>query len=151
MIWQWYQTVFAPGSFNNNITLAQNDLFSPVLGHFLEFGPSNQLHIAYKCFPSFGNTTRSRRIIQMSQKRIFEWSKEPKKRFLAVFLSLVCWSDLIWHIVIALYVFQLWAALPGHMGSFKDHKNAFLDDPKSQKRGFWPFTWVWSVGSSWYW
>ena len=33
-------------------------------------------------------------------------------------------------------VFQLWTTLLGHEGSFKDHKNAFLNDPKSQKRGF---------------
>ena len=30
------------------------------------------------------------------------------------------------HIVIVLNVFQLWATLPGHEGSFKDHKNAFF-------------------------
>ena len=55
---------------------------------------------------------------------------------LAIFLSLVCWIALILHIVIVLNVFQLSAMLPGHEGSFKDHKNAFLNDPKSQKRGF---------------
>ena len=32
-----------------------------------------------------------------------------------------------------------------HAGSFKNHKNAFLNDPKSQNRGFWPFSGVWSV------
>ena len=37
------------------------------------------------------------------------------------------------HIVIVLNVFQLSAMLPGHEGSFKDHKNAFLNDPKGQK------------------
>ena len=56
-----------------------------VLGHFLEFGLLDQLDIAYcdstKCFLTFGNVTRSLRII-------------------------------------------------------KDYKNAFLNDPKSQKRGF---------------
>ena len=30
--------------------------------------------------------------------------------------------------------------LPGHVKSFKDRKNAFLNDPKGQKRGFWPFS-----------
>ena len=44
--------------------------------------------------------------------------------------------------------FQLSAMLPGHEGSFKDRKNAFLNDPKAQKRGFWPFSGVWSVGST---
>ena len=80
----------------------------------------------------------------------FEWSKEPKWRFLAVFWSLVCWTDLILHIVIVLNVFQLLATLPCHEGSFKNHKNAFLNDPRSKKRGFWPFSGVWSVGSTWY-
>ena len=71
-----------------------------------------------------------------------------KKRFLAVFLSLVCWIDFILHIVIVSNVFQLSAALPGHEGSFKKYKNAFLNDPKSQKRGFWSFSGVGSVGST---
>ena len=35
------------GSFNNNITLGQNDLFWPVLGHFFNFGSLDQLHIPY--------------------------------------------------------------------------------------------------------
>ena len=61
-------------------------------------------------------------IIQKSEKCIFEWSKEPKKWFLAVFLSLVCWIDLILHIVIVLNVFQHVATLPCHEGSFKNHE-----------------------------
>ena len=69
-------------------------------------------------------------------------------RFLAIFLSLVCWIDLILHIVIELNVFQLSPMLPGHEGSFKDIKNAFLNDPKAQKRGFWLFSGVWSVRST---
>ena len=130
--------------------MAQNEVFS----HFLQIGWSDQLDIAYcdstERFRPFCNITRSCRIIQKSKKCIFEWSKEPKKRFLVIFCSLVCWVDLILHIVIVLNVFQLSATLPGHVGSFKGHKNAFLNDPKSQKRGFWPFSWVWSVGSTWY-
>ena len=47
--------------------------------------------------------------------------------------------------MIELNVFQLSAMLPGHDGSFKDHKNAFLNDPKGQKRGFLPFYRVWLV------
>ena len=35
-----------------------------------------------------------------------------------------------------------------HAGSFKNQKNAFLNDPKSQNRVFWPFSVVWSVGST---
>ena len=50
--------------------------------------------------------------------------------------------------MIELNVFQLFAMLPGHEGSFKDHKNAFLNDPKSKKSGFWPFSGVKSVGST---
>ena len=123
-------------------------------GHFLNFGTSDGLCIAYydctKCSTAFANVTRSQRVIQKSQKCIFEWSKEPKKRFLVIFCGLVCWVDLILHIVIVLNVFQLSATLPGHEGSFKDHKNAFLNDPKSQKRCFRPFSWVWSVGLTWY-
>ena len=52
------------------------------------------------------------------------------------------------HIKIVLNEFQHSATLPGHEGSFKDHKNAFLNDPKGQERGFWPFIGVWSVGST---
>ena len=89
-------------------------------------------------------------IIQKSKKCIFEWSKEPKKRFLVIFCSLICWMDLTLHNVIVLNVFQHSTTLPDHEGSFKCHKNAFLNDPKSQKRGFWPFSGLWSVGSTWY-
>ena len=55
---------------------------------------------------------------------------------------------MILHILIVLNVFQLSATLPGHEGSFKNYKNAVLNDPKRQKRGFWPFSGVWSVGST---
>ena len=125
-----------------------------VFGHFLEFGLLDRLDIAYcdstKCFPTFCNIVSSWGIIQRSQKCIFEWSKEPKRRVLAIFWSLDCWIDLILHIVLVLNVYQRSAMLPGHEGSFKDHKNAFLNDPKGQKRGFWPFSGVWSVWSTWY-
>ena len=80
-----------------------------VFDHFQEFGLLDWLDNAYcertKRFPTIGNVTRSWWIIQRSQKCIFEWSKRPKKRFLAIFLSLVCWIDLILHIVIVLNVF----------------------------------------------
>ena len=125
-----------------------------VFCHFLEFGTSDGLDIVYydstKCFPAFDNITRSWRIIQMSQKCIFEWSKEPKMRFLAILWTLVCWIDLILHNVIVINVFQHSTTLPDHEGSFKCHKNAFLNDPKSQKWGFWPFSGLWSVGSTLY-
>ena len=51
--------------------------------------------------------------------------KGQKSVFLAIFWSLVCWIDLILHIVIVLNVFQLPAKLPGHEGSFKDNKKHF--------------------------
>ena len=64
-------------------------------GHFLDFGTSEGLDIAYhdsaKCFLTFG-------------------------------------YDI------------------AYAGSFKNHKIAFLNDPKCQKRSFWPFSGVWSVG-----
>ena len=132
------------------IQRAKNEVF----GHFLEFGLLDQLDIAYcdstKWSTTFGDVTRSRRIIQRSQISILEWSKWPKMRFLAIFLSLVCWIDLILHIVIVLNVYQHSAMLPGQAGSFKNQKNAFLNDPKSQKRGFWPFSGLRSVGLTWY-
>ena len=111
-----------------------------VFGHYLEFGLLDWLDIAYNditiCFPPFGNTTRSRRIIQKSQISIFEWSKVPKMRFLAIILSLVCWIDLILHMMIEQYDFHHSATLPVHDGSFKSPKKAFLKDPKCQKWGF---------------
>ena len=125
-----------------------------VFGHFQEFGLLDRLDIAYcdrtQCFPAFGNINRSWRTIQKSHKSIFEWSKVQKKRFLAIFWSLVCWIDLILHIVIELNVFQHLATSPGREGPFKNRKNPFLNDPKCQKRGFWPFSGVRSVGSTWY-
>ena len=63
-----------------------------------------------------------------------------------VLVCLVCWNDLIPHIVIVLNVFQLSAMLPALEGSFKKHNNGFLNDPKSQKGSFWPFSGVWSTG-----
>ena len=111
-----------------------------ICGQFLDLGLLGWLDIAYydrsKCVLSFGNTTRSWRIIQKAQKSIFEWSKVPKMRFLAIILSLVCWIDLILHMMIGLYDFFHSATLPVHEGSFKSPKKAFLDDPKWQKWGF---------------
>ncbi len=89
-----------------------------VFGHFLEFGLLCRLDIAYcdgtKCFLTFGNVTRSWRIIQRSEKCIFEWSKVPKMRFLAIFLSLEPRMDLILHIMIIQNVFHHLAVIRGH-------------------------------------
>ena len=57
-------------------------------------------------------------------------------RFLAIFRSLVCWIELILHIMIELNVFQHLAKSPGREGPFKNHKNPFLNDPKGKKEGF---------------
>ena len=144
------------GSFKNQKNAFLNDPKSQkeVFGHFLEFGLLDRLDIAYcdstKCLPTFGNVTRSSWIIQKSLKCIFEWSKEPKRRFLAIFSSLVCRIDLILHIVVVLNILQHVPTRLGHEGSFKNHRKMFLNDQKSKKRGFWPFSWVWSVGSTWY-
>ena len=54
-------------------------------------------------------------------------------RFLAIFRCLACWIDLVLHIVIVLNVLLHVASVPGHAGSFKIHKNPFLNDQKSQK------------------
>ena len=76
----------------------------------------------------------------------FEWSIQCWVNF----SSLINWMDFILHILIPLSSLNDLATLPGHGGSFKNQENAVLNDPKSQKRGFWPFSWVWSVGSTWY-
>ena len=70
-------------------------MIHPVIGHFLEFSPSDHLDIAYL------DSTRG--------------------------------CSQFGHDI-------------AHAGSFKSHKNAFLNDPKSQKRGFWPFSGLRSVG-----
>ena len=111
-----------------------------VFGHFLEFGLLDLFDIAYcdstKCFPTTGNVTRSWRIIQRSQKRIFEWSKRSKKSFFAIFWSLVCLIEMILHVVIVLNVLHRSATLLGHEGLFTDHKNAFWMIQKAKKEVF---------------
>ena len=65
--------------------------------------------------------------------------ERAKKEGFGHFLENVFWIDLILYIVIVITVFQLSARLPGRERSLKNQKNAFLNDPKSQNRGFWPF------------
>ena len=71
---------------------AKNEAF----GHYLEFGLLDWLDIAYDdrilCFPPFGNITRSWRIIQKSQKSIFEWSEVPNLE-----LGLSDWLDILYY------------------------------------------------------
>ena len=60
-----------------------------VFGRFLDLGLLDRLDIAYFdrtiCFPTFSNTIRSWWVILKPSKCVFEWSKVPKNRFLAVF------------------------------------------------------------------
>ena len=72
------------------------------------------------------------------------------KQVFAIFSSLAPPMDLILYIMIVLNVFQHLTTLPDYEGSFKCHKYAFLNDPKRQKRGFWPFSGLRSVQSTWY-
>ena len=55
---------------------------------------------------------------------------------------------MILQIAIVINGFGHWATLPDHGGSFKRYKNAFLNDPNGLKRGYWPFSQVWSVRST---
>ena len=90
-IWQHYQVMKDHSKVSRKhfwmIQSAKNEVF----GHFLEFGLLVRLDIAYfdgtKCFLTFGNDTRWWRIIQKSQKCIFEGSKEPKKEVFDHFLG----------------------------------------------------------------
>ena len=100
-----------------------------VFGHFLDLGLLDWLGIAYydktRCVSTFGNTTRSWGVIQKSPESIFECCEVPKMRLLAIILSLVCWIDLILHMMIEFYVFHHSATLPGHEGSFKSLKKYY--------------------------
>ena len=79
-------------------------------GGFLDLGLLDRLGIAYddrnKWVPTFRNHNSSWMIIQKCQKCIFEWSKVPKRRFLALFLGLVCWIELALYIVFVLNTLQ---------------------------------------------
>ena len=65
-------------------------------------------------------------IIQRSENFKFEWSKEPKMSFLAIFLSLVHRIDLILHILMELFGVH-------HLGII----SAMLDHSKISKMPFW--------------
>ena len=68
--------------------------------HFLEFALLDRLDIAYcdstKCVLTFGNVTRSWRIIQTSRKCIIEWSKGPKMRFSGFRIDGSTWHCIWW-------------------------------------------------------
>ena len=117
-------------------------------GHFHLFGQLDWLDIANcdrtKCSPTLGKVNRSWMIIQKPQKTSL-WL-----RFLVIFINLVWWIDLILQIMIEFNVLKHSARLTDHEGSFKYHKNVLLNDPNSQKWRLWPFSAVWSVGTTWY-
>ena len=97
-IWPWYASCWIiQKSLKMHFWMIQRAK-KEVFGHFLEFGLSDWLDLAYcgstKYSTTCANTTRSWRVVQESQKCIFEWSKEQKTMFLAIFLSLVCWDGL---------------------------------------------------------
>ena len=89
IIWQHYQVMKDYSKVSEKLFWMIQSAKNVAFGHYLVFGLLDGLDIAYfdsnKCFPTFGKVTRSWRIIQKSRKCIFEWSKEPKKRFLAIF------------------------------------------------------------------
>ena len=59
--------------------------------------------------------------------------QKAKNEVFGHFRSLACWIDLVLHIVTVLNVLQHVARVPGYAGSLNILKNAFLNDPESQK------------------
>ena len=73
-------------------------------------------------------------------KMSFWMIKRAKIGFLTIFGSLVSWIDLTLYIMKGIYALQHLSALPDQERSFKNQKNAFMNDPNCQKWGFWPFS-----------
>ena len=125
------------------IQIPKNEVF----GHFLELGASDWLQIAYYNYTKWSLTSglsyRPCWIIQNSQKMPFWMIQIAKKE---VFGHLLAFGALDW-LDIAYFDRTKWHARfrrhTNHAGSFKNEKNAFLNDPSSQKWDFWPFSWVW--------
>ena len=113
-----------------------------VFGHFLEFGLLDRLDVAYcdstKCLPTFDNVTRSCKIIQRSQKCIFEWSKRPKMSILAIWSSLTCLNGLILQMMIVENVFEHFAMVTGHAWSINYACLTWFTLKKGQIWQFWP-------------
>ena len=114
------------------IQIAKNKLF----GHFLDFGQSDRLEIAYynrykQCAGLANSNTHHSKIIKKSKSFLDDLNS--KKIRLGHFLEF-CASD--W-LEIAYFNRNEWFASFGlritHARSFKNHKNAFLNDPNSQK------------------
>ena len=81
-------------------------------------------------------------IIQKWQKCIFEWSKEPKKRFLTIFWRLVCWIDLIWHIVIVLKCFPSFSSLAMSWRIIQRSRKYIFEMIQRAKRRFLAISWI---------
>ena len=74
-------------------------------------------------------------IFQKSQKCLFEWSKEPNKWFLAIFLSYVHRIDFKLHILITLNDLDMWAVMSPKLDHSKITKCLF-GWSKMPKKGF---------------
>ena len=61
---------------------------------------------------------------------IFRKRCSAEKEVFSRFSSLDCWINLILHIVLVLNALHYQGRLPAHIGLFKDHQNAVLNDPK---------------------
>ena len=130
-----------------------------VLGHFVEFGLLDWLDIAYcastKCLPTF-STIRIRNAHGRFSGKNPDHSKITNMYFWMIQLSIghflkIGWSD---QLDIAYCdstkCFLTFYNVTRSCRIIQKSKDAFLNDPKSQKRGFWSFSGVWSVGSTWY-
>ena len=121
-----------------------------VFGRFLDLGPFNPLDIAYFdrtiCFSTFGNTTRSWRIIPISQKSIFEWSEVPKRGFLDL--------GLLDRLDIAYYDRTKCCPTFGNTTRsrqiIRSSQKCIFEWSKTAKMVFWPLSSVLFGGSTWY-
>ena len=114
------------------IQIAKNEVFD----HFLEFGASDRLQIAY-----FDSTKWSWQVdchilhagsFKHHKKCLFEWSKEQKMRFLVIFLSFVHRIGLKLRISIEMNGLQALACV-----------SLMLDHSKTIKMPFWSLDEKW--------
>ena len=99
---------------------------SEAFPNFLYLGLFDRLNIAdcerNEFSPTFGwQGSQVKKDDSEVTKMHFWMIQGPKKRLFAIFGILVCWIDLMMHIVMVLNVFQDLATLPGLEGSFKNH------------------------------
>ena len=113
------------------IQRAKNEVF----GHFLEFCALDRLENAYFGFTKWswhvGCHVAHAGSFRNHKNAFLGWSKEPKMFYFHHFLELA----LLDRLDITYFDFTKWAWHIGCqitlVGSFKNQKNAFLDDPKS--------------------